>query len=201
MNRTVKTKSGTELPLLTLSGKPYLQVPWRIVWLREEHPEWIFEASFPILNEKFVMAKAQILDENGKLKAVAHKVEHFAHFTDAAEKAETGAIGRALGMLGYGTQFAIDLEENRLADAPLEYKNTVENPVNSKSSIQNNTLSEAQLKRFWAMSKALNWSIEDSMNRVKNDFKKEHPDKLSREEYTLLTSKMQVEINNNKTPF
>ncbi|HTD18454.1 MAG TPA: hypothetical protein VK667_02885, partial [Ktedonobacteraceae bacterium] len=37
------------------------------------------------------------------------------------EKAETGAIGRALAALGYGTQFAPELnEEHRIVDSPVE---------------------------------------------------------------------------------
>ena len=47
-------------------------------------------------------------------------------FPDYIEKAETGAIGRALAMCGYGTLQAPEFDEqDRLADAPLE---KVKNP-------------------------------------------------------------------------
>ena len=119
MNKTFTTPKGTELPLLNLKGKDYLQVPHRIVWFREDHPDWVFDVSFVQANDKFVIAKATILDSEGRVRASAHKVEHFAHFADAYEKCETGAIGRALAMIGYGTQFATELsEDDRIVDSP-----------------------------------------------------------------------------------
>ncbi len=46
-------------------------------------------------------------------------------FSDYIEKAETGAIGRALAALGYGTQFAPEFnEEHRIVDSPVERTTT-----------------------------------------------------------------------------
>lgn len=117
------TPKGTQLPLLNLKGKIYLQVAHRLVWFREEHPDWLMEVEFVQLTDLLAMAKAVITDAEGKRKAVAHKVEHKAHFADYIEKAETGAIGRALAMIGYGTQFAPEFdEEDRIVDAPTDPK-------------------------------------------------------------------------------
>ena len=46
-------------------------------------------------------------------------------FPDYVEKAETGAIGRALGVLGYGTQFAPEFDEGteRIVDSPMPIGN------------------------------------------------------------------------------
>ena len=42
-------------------------------------------------------------------------------FADYLEKAETRAVGRALAMCGYGTQFAPELEEReRIVDSPVK---------------------------------------------------------------------------------
>lgn len=72
-------------------------------------------------------------------------------------------------------------------------------PVQKQSAQSTNIptveVSDAQLKRLWAMSKTLKWSVEDTITKVKQDFKKDHPQNLSREEYTLMTSRMQVEID------
>ncbi len=38
--RNFKTAKGTELPLLNLRGKQYLEVRFRLVWFREDHPNW-----------------------------------------------------------------------------------------------------------------------------------------------------------------
>lgn len=128
-----KTPKGTEIPLLELRGKPYLQVPHRILWFREENPNWLFEVTYPILTDQKAMARAEIKDENGKVRAIAHKVEDIKGFADFAEKAETGAIGRALGMLGYGTQFAPEFDEGeRLADSPVPPAKPSQQPKESE---------------------------------------------------------------------
>jgi hypothetical protein len=121
--KTVKTPKGTELPLTDIKGKDYLNIPYRITWFREEKPSWGIETEFIMQNEKLAIAKATIKDEAGRIVSQAHKHETVEGFSDHREKAETGAIGRALANLGYGTQFALDLDEGvRLADSPLDYK-------------------------------------------------------------------------------
>jgi hypothetical protein len=114
-------KSGTKLPLLNLRGKDYLQVAWRLVWFREEHPDWVIETEFVTLSEELALCKATVKDENDRVRGWAHKQEHKQHFQDHIEKSETGAIGRVLAILGYGTQFDPNLDEGvRIVDAPLE---------------------------------------------------------------------------------
>lgn len=118
---SVKTKGGSELPLINLKGKDYLQVAYRLVWFREEHPDFRIETEFPQLNDSLAIAKATIRDAQGNAIATAHKREDKGHFADYMEKAETGAIGRALALIGYGTQFTDDLDEGeRIVDAPLQ---------------------------------------------------------------------------------
>ena len=115
-----KTKQGTILPIMNLKGKDYLQVAHRLVWLREERPLWSIETEIVKLEEKFALARATIRDEAGRVIATGHKREDAGHFGDFIEKAETGAVGRALAYCGYGTQFCADeLDEgDRIADAP-----------------------------------------------------------------------------------
>ena len=64
--------------------------------------------------------KATVTDGKGG-HATGTKTENAANFPDYVEKAETGSIGRALAALGYGTQFAPELdEEHRIVDSPVE---------------------------------------------------------------------------------
>lgn len=65
-------------------------------------------------------------------------------------------------------------------------------------SVAGSELSEAQIKRLWAMTKALGWSIEDTFTSLKQQFSKEKPELLTKEEYTIFTSKLQVEIDRSK---
>lgn len=123
-HKPLKLKDGTILPLMDVKGKPYLQVAYRLVWFRKEHPTWGIETEVHALADKAVIFRAKIVDENGKIIATATKREDINGFADYIEKAETGAIGRALAMTGYGTQYEPDLDEGmRLADAPVERAN------------------------------------------------------------------------------
>ncbi len=128
------------------STKDYLPVQWRLVWFRAICPQGTIETEMLHLdldreteeegwawnaekrrNEKitkhangFVIFKATVKDGKGG-SATGTKSEKAASFPDFIEKAETGAIGRALAALGYGTQFAPELDEaHRIVDAPVE---------------------------------------------------------------------------------
>lgn len=127
-------------------SKDYLPVQWRLVWFREQCPHGTIETemihldlermtqdeSFVWNNEKrrsekvikeapgIAIFKATIKDGKGGV-ATGTKSEKAASFPDYIEKAETGAIGRALAALGYGTQFAPELsEEHRIVDSPVD---------------------------------------------------------------------------------
>jgi hypothetical protein len=99
----------------------YLPVAARIAWFRKEHPDWSIITKTVRLEGKAVLMKAIIKDAQGRVIATARKRETEIGFPDYIEKAETGAIGRALAMCGYGTLQAPEFDEqDRLADAPLE---------------------------------------------------------------------------------
>lgn len=122
--KTFKTKTGLELPLMNLKGKDYLVVAMRVLWWRTENPLGRIDTECVESNDKFVIYKATIsVPHEGEWVKLAdgYKREDFAHFQDSHEKASTGAIGRALALCGYGTQFAPEFdEEERIVDAPLE---------------------------------------------------------------------------------
>lgn len=116
---TMTTPKGTVLPFLDLKGKDYLQVAHRLVWFREEKPDWSIETEFTVLNDGYALAKATVKNEAGRVMSTAHKREDQKHFADFAEKAEAGAVGRALAYVGYGAQFAPELHEgDDVVDSP-----------------------------------------------------------------------------------
>jgi hypothetical protein len=107
--------------LIDLKGKKYLQVMYRLVWFREEKPLWSIETFVIALEENKAVFRAEIKDENGRVISTGFGSETQKDFNDFIEKAETKAIGRALAMLGYGTQFAPELDEGeRIVDSPVE---------------------------------------------------------------------------------
>lgn len=123
--KSFTTENGTELPLLSLRGKPYLQVAHRLVWLTEKYAKYDIETKVLSLDDEHAVinTKVSLFDETGNVvrAASATKKETKKDFPDFIEKAETGSLGRALAMLGLGTQFCTqDLDEgNRLADSPI----------------------------------------------------------------------------------
>lgn len=122
---SARTKSGIELPLMDLKGKAYMMVCYRLLWLNEDVVKFTISTEFPVLTDEQAVARAtvHIYDEAGNLvkSSTATKRETKKDFPDFTEKAETGAIGRAVTLLGFGTQFALaDLDEgSRIVDSPL----------------------------------------------------------------------------------
>ena len=99
----------------------YLPVAARIAWFRREHPDWSIITKTVQLANKAVIMKAIIKNAEGRIIAIARKKETEIGFPDYIEKAETGAVGRALAMCGYGTLQAPEFDEGeRIADAPVE---------------------------------------------------------------------------------
>lgn len=129
------------------SNSDYLPVQWRLVWFREICPHGTIdteelevdldremtEEAYVWNNELrrsekvvkrakgYARYKATVTDGKGG-RATGTKSEKAVSFPDYIEKAETGAIGRALAALGYGTQFAGDEfdERHRIVDAPVD---------------------------------------------------------------------------------
>lgn len=124
MSRMHRTPKGTDLPLLNLRGKEYLEVKYRVVWFREEHPDWAIETELLSVTGESAYSRATVKDQSGRVIATSHKFENKQGFPDFIEKSETGAIGRALALIGYGTQFCADeLDEGeRIVDSPNEPK-------------------------------------------------------------------------------
>jgi hypothetical protein len=116
------TPKGTELQLLNLKGKEYLQVAQRLVWFREERPNWGIQTEIVERTSTHAICRAQIVNESGLVVSCGTKHEEKTHFSDFLEKAETGAIGRALAHCGYGTAFSGDeLDEGeRIVDSPIQ---------------------------------------------------------------------------------
>lgn len=139
----------------------YLPVQWRLVWFREQCPHGtidteelevdldrecqaeVFQWNDQTRRNEKVLKKAKgyaryraIITDGKGGRAMGTKSERAVDFPDYAEKAETGAIGRALAALGYGTQFAGDEfdERHRIVDAPVERNEERSAPTNPAQS-------------------------------------------------------------------
>jgi len=107
----------------SIQGKDYLEVKWRIVWFREDHPKGGIITELESADPALI--KASVLDEEGHVLGTGYgspKTQGVSKFRPF-EGAETAAIGRALAHAGYGTQFTGEDEDEHLADSPVERGN------------------------------------------------------------------------------
>jgi hypothetical protein len=161
----LKSKAGSQ---------DYLPVQWRLVWYRSVCPQGTIDTEEIVVDldreveaEAFVWNaekrrsekvikqakgyarfRAVVTDGKGG-RATATGSEAAVDFPDFIEKAETKSVGRALAMLGYGTQFAPELaEKDRIVDAPVD--RSEQHETSSKSSENTAMSSEVdKLRSRW----------------------------------------------------
>lgn len=92
-----------------VKGRDYLEVKWRIHWMREEHPDAILETDLVSHESGRAIMSARVTFPNGA-SATGWGSETIETSEAYIEKAETKAIGRALTALGYGTPVSAELE-------------------------------------------------------------------------------------------
>jgi hypothetical protein len=96
--------------LTRIAGAAYLEVKWRLVWLRAEQPDASIDTELvEHVPGQHAVCRARVVLPSGA-SATGWGMETHADFPDYVEKAETKALGRALAALGFGTQFSQDFE-------------------------------------------------------------------------------------------
>ncbi len=90
-----------------VKGRDYLEVKWRIAWMRSEQPDAILETDLASHAEGRAIMRARVTFPNGA-SASGWGSETVSAFENYIEKAETKAIGRALTALGYGTPVSME---------------------------------------------------------------------------------------------
>lgn len=105
-------------------GRQYLPVAARVMWFRKEHPDWGIVTDPMELNIEagYAIFRTTLFNEAGRIISTATKFCDRRGFADFIGKAESGSVGRALALAGYGTQDALDEE----GDGP--NPETVNNP-------------------------------------------------------------------------
>lgn len=110
--------------MMDLKGKNYLPVAARIIWFRRDYPQGTIETSIVSIDEKEGSAiyRARITTGAGGVAEGTGDETRKDFPAGWIGKAETKAIGRALGFLGYGTMAAFEDEPANpiIADAPVD---------------------------------------------------------------------------------
>ena len=163
--------------LTKVNGSDYLEVKWRLVWLRETHPDAQIETEMVQLDRNFAVFRAKVSLPGGG-SATGWGSEGLDDFRDYIEKAETKALGRALAALGFGTQFCPDFDfganAGRVVDAPIDFASTrgrrlaeanrrqVAIPEPGEASTLNQPATQRQIRyvQVIGIKKLLGWAIE-----------------------------------------
>ena len=149
----MKTEFEPGAYLRKVSGKDYLEVKWRLVWLRDKHPDASLETELVQLDldKEFAIFRARVVIPGGG-DATGYGSETKRDFTDFIEKGETKAVGRALAALGFGTQFCDDFEAvdasgvTHVADSPVEKPAISGKAVSEKQESQPQGATNAQMQ-------------------------------------------------------
>jgi len=217
-------------------SKDYLPVQWRLVWFRSLCPEGVIETEMVHLDpnreteeevytwnqetrrsEKsikrangFVVFRAVVTDGKGG-KATATKSEKAASFGDYIEKCETGSVGRALAMLGFGTQFTGDDldEQHRIVDAPVDRST----PANDSNGNERKPIASVRTATIGSNGKAKGTTEENAADTHATDQQlasirklcqhlgkpePEHPDTMSYQDAKALITQLSHEYNEQK---
>lgn len=125
--------------LTRVNGAEYLEVKWRLVWVRDRHPDATIETELMSHEQNTAVFHARVSIPGGGV-ATGWGSESAGDFRDYLEKAETKALGRALAALGFGTQFCPDFEfgaaAGRVVDAPVKVSRFIHSEVDAERAAQ-----------------------------------------------------------------
>ena len=97
--------ANADIQYTDIKGKDYAEVKERVKAFRRVFPEGSISTKIITIDDDHCVVKASVFNENGSLLAEGHAQEMRAstRFKDKIlEVTETSAIGRALGVLGFG---------------------------------------------------------------------------------------------------
>ena len=188
--------------LTKVGGSDYLEVKWRLVWLRETHPNAIIETELVSENGQLAVFRARVAIPGGG-SATGWGTEGPDDFRDYIEKAETKALGRALAALGFGTQFCPDFEfgaaAGRVVDAPIDFASTRGRRLASASSGEaerrigavNQAATPRQLKFIQAIGREAGLSDAD-LDREATEAFGQPVDALGRRDASVMIERLQA---------
>ena len=138
---TYKDIEGANSKLIStdIKGKPYMEVNQRIKAFRMVYPQGSIPTEIISINNGVVIMKASVYTDDGKLLATGTAYEKegstFINKTSHIENCETSAVGRALGIAGFGIDTSIASAE--------EVGNAIANQDDKK---ENKLVTPSQLK-------------------------------------------------------
>ena len=104
-------KANKEIKTTDIKGKDYAEVNQRIKAFRMVYPNGSITTEIVSLENGIVTMKTTVRDDEGKILATGYAYEKenstFINKTSFIENCETSAVGRALGMCGFGIDTSV----------------------------------------------------------------------------------------------
>ena len=155
-NETIKTTN--------IKGKEYAEVNQRIKAFRMVHPNGTITTDIVNIENGIVLMKASITDDEGRLIGTGYAYEKekssFINQTSYIENCETSAVGRALGMCGFGIDTSVASAE--------EVQNAIKNQQSQQPQQPLNEVIVAKAKqlniKLEAVAKYYTKNVEDLTN-------------------------------------
>jgi hypothetical protein len=180
--------------LTKVSGRDYLEVKWRLVWLRSVHPDAQIETELVEHQQHNAIFRARVTLPSGA-SATGWGSEGSDDFGDYLEKAETKALGRALAALGFGTQFCPDFDfgadRQRVVDSPVDIRAARE-PRQASGQAARQEATPRQVKYLHAVAREVGLSGQDIEDRARESFGCALAE-LSRRDISALIEQIQAE--------
>ena len=143
MNYEQIEKANASIQTTDIKGKDYAEVNQRIKAFRMVYPDGAIIPELISLDGGVCVMKATIYDEKGNILGVGHAYEKegstFINKTSYIENCETSAVGRALGMCGFGIDTSVasyeevaNAIENQNQKATKTAKKKKENDLDSR---------------------------------------------------------------------
>lgn len=147
-----------------IKGKEYAEVNQRVKAFRMVYPEGTIETELTYNENGLCIVRAYVRNEEGKLlgTGTAYEKENssFINKTSYIENCETSAVGRALGMCGFGIDVAIrSAEEEANAEMQQEQLKTED--------ISNQKIPEVKVKALEARCKSEGVAVEKLLDLYK----------------------------------
>lgn len=171
-NETIKTTD--------IKGKEYAEVNQRIKAYRMVYPNGMIKPEIKSLKDGVCIFRAEVTNDNGDVIGVGHASEKenstFINKTSYIENCETSAVGRALGMAGFGIDTSVASAE--------EVANAIKNQDEDKKVIMA-TEKQKELIR--------NMFTTDEIKNILTELKKSKLSELTVKEASDLISKKKQE--------
>jgi hypothetical protein len=130
INYEMIQKANASIQTTDIKGKDYAEVNQRIKAFRMVHTNGSILTEILSLEDGVCVMKATVMTEEGKILGIGHAYEKesssFINKTSYIENCETSAVGRALGMCGFGIDTSVASYE--------EVANAIENQTPKKGS-------------------------------------------------------------------